>query len=420
MNSLLSEEERAFLENYEQQKKRHRASQQAYRLQHQEQIKEYNRKYFENRKRKLNEINMKIIKSNPIPTVVNVEEISRPVKVDKRTKKGKKQALHMDIIPSYQTRQHPLDEGSVKDYINKANRINVIFKNRKLPQPVQAELKKLFNDNPNLNLNLILSEMDYFNDIKPTIEKLREYYPNDNTFKSYTNILSVISSHFKELHDIYQTLTKVGKFVNKNVQEKREENELDEEDEGKIISIKPEDVYKNLEKLKNFEDRVIYALYTLFPSRRLDYKNMKLTTETSVDKLNDINYLILSSPKQFVFNDYKTHNTYGKQVFKVPEDLDMIINQYITAKKLKNGDFLFSLMRDKKEPLAEPNFSAKVKGVFKKVYGIPISMRFIRMSWATDLYASNPTAKQIKELASKMAHSPLESRLYNKIIKNKL
>ena len=46
-------------------------------------------------------------------------------------------------------------------------------------------------------------------------------------------------------------------------------------------------------------------------------------------------------------------------------------------------------------------------------------MRFIRMSWATDLYASNPTAKQIKELASKMAHSPLESRLYNKIIKTK-
>jgi len=225
MNSLLSEEERAFLENYEQQKKRHRASQQAYRLQHQEQIKEYNRRYFENRKQKLNEINMKILKSNPIPTVINVEEISRPIKVDKRTKKGKKQALHMDIIPSYQTRQNPLDEGSVKDYINKANRINVIFKNRKLPQPVQAELRKLFNDNPNLNLNLILSEMDYLNDIKPTIEKLREHYQNDNTFKSYTNILSVISSHFKELHDIHQTLTKVGKLVNKKVQEKREENE---------------------------------------------------------------------------------------------------------------------------------------------------------------------------------------------------
>ena len=415
---LLSEEEKIFLENYEKYKKKHRASQQAYRLQHQEQIKEYNKKYFEERKRKLDEINKKILKFNPIPTDINIAEISRPVKIDKRTKKGKKQALNVDIVPSYQTRQIPLGDTSIKDYINKANKINFIFKNRKLPTPVEAELKKLFNDNPNLNLDLILNEMDYLkDDIQTTIDKLREYYPNDNTFKAYTNILSVISSHFKELNHIYQPLTKIGKFINKKVQERREENEIDEGDEGKIISLNPEDVYKNLEKLKNVEDRMIYALYTLFPSRRLDYKNMMLTTETNIDDLNDINYLILSNPKQFVFNDYKTNNTYGKQVFKVPEDLDMVFNQYITSKKLKNGDFLFSLLRDRKEPIAEPNFSAKVKEVFKKVYGIPISMRFIRMSWATALYASNPTQAKVKDITFKMSHSPLESALYKKIIK---
>ena len=66
------------------QKKRHRASQQEYRQQHQDQIKEYNRKYFEKRKRKLDEINRKILKSNP--TYIDVEEISRPVIVDKRTR----------------------------------------------------------------------------------------------------------------------------------------------------------------------------------------------------------------------------------------------------------------------------------------------------------------------------------------------
>jgi hypothetical protein len=144
---------------------------------------------------------------------------------------------------------------------------------------------------------------------------------------------------------------------------------------------------------------------------------MKLTTETNVDMLNDINYLILSNPKQFVFNDYKTNNTCGKQVFKVPEDLDRVFNHYITAKKLKNDDFLFSLLRDKKEPIAESNFSAQDKGVFKKVYGIPISIRFVRMSWATDLYASNPTQTKVKEITFKMAHCPAESALYKKIKK---
>jgi hypothetical protein len=61
--------------------------------------------------------------------------------VDKRTKKSNKQALHLDIIPSYQTKQPPLGVNSIKDYISKENTINIIFKNRKLPQPVQANLK---------------------------------------------------------------------------------------------------------------------------------------------------------------------------------------------------------------------------------------------------------------------------------------
>jgi hypothetical protein len=111
---------------------------------------------------------------------------------------------------------------------------------------------------------------------------------------------------------------------------------------------------------------VIYALYTLFPARRLDYKNMKLTTVISVDKLNDINDLMLSNPKQFVFNDYKTNNTSGKQVFKITDDLDMVINQYITAKKLRNGDFLISLLRDKKEPIADSTQKANFQERLKK------------------------------------------------------
>ena len=55
---------------------------------------------------------------------------------------------------------------------------------------------------------------------------------------------------------------------------------------------------------------------------------MKLTTETKVHMLNDMIYFMLSNPKQFVFNDYKIYNTNGRQVFKVPEDMDMVINQY--------------------------------------------------------------------------------------------
>jgi hypothetical protein len=83
---------------------------------------------------------MKILRSNPITTYIDVEEISRPIIVNKCSKKGKKQSLHMDMIPPYQTRQLPLGANSFPDYISKANTLNTIFKNRKLPQPAQAEL----------------------------------------------------------------------------------------------------------------------------------------------------------------------------------------------------------------------------------------------------------------------------------------
>ena len=420
MNNILTDEERLFLEKHEQQKIKHRASQQAYRTQHQEQIRDYNKRYFEERKKKLNEINEKLLKPASIPTQINIPEIIQPEKIDKRTRKGKKNATHQDIVPSYQTRKDPLSYTSMNDYLNKANKINQIFKNRNLPQPVQAELKKLLNDNQNINQDLILSEMDYLNeDINTTIEKLREVYTNDNTFKSYTNVLSVIASHFKNFNHIYQPLTKIGKFINQKVQEKREQNELDEKDEGKIINIDKDEIMDNLEKLKRIEDRVIYALYMLFPARRLDYRNMKITTETDETKLNHINYLIVSNPLKFIFNDYKTDRIYGKQSFPVPADLGQILNQYIMMKGLKSGDYLFSLLRNKKEAIAESNFSNKIMSVFKKIYGIPITDRFLRMSWATHINNSNLSQAEIKKLTLMMAHSILESGKYRKLLKNK-
>ncbi len=66
--------------------------------------------------------------------------------------------------------------------------------------------------------------MDYLNDIEPTIETLRGDYSNDNSLKSYPNILTVTTSHLPSLKDNYQTLPKLNINVNKAVQDLREEN----------------------------------------------------------------------------------------------------------------------------------------------------------------------------------------------------
>lgn len=102
-------------------------------------------------------------------------------------------------------------------------------------------------------------------------------------------------------------------MTNTKVQETRQENQIEEEDQDKIINVGETEYNKNVNKLNNIDDILIYGLYILFPSRRLDYRNMKITTEQDINKLNEINYLIMSNaPYRFVFNDYKTYKTYNK------------------------------------------------------------------------------------------------------------
>jgi hypothetical protein len=57
---------------------------------------------------------------------------------------------------------------------------------------------------------------------------------------------------------------------------------------------------------------------------------------------------------------------------------------YFLTKHLKIGDYLFHLLRDKRELIAQPNFSTKISNVFRKVYGVEISYRFLRYSKARD------------------------------------
>jgi len=87
-------------------------------------------------------------------------------------------------------------------------------------------------------------------------------------------------------------------------------------------------------------------------------------------------------------------------------------------KKLKEGNHLLSLETNKNEPISQPNFSKKVEQVFYKVYKEPISVRFLRMSWISALMKTNPTNREMKELAKLMSHSKDEQARYNKILRN--
>ena len=426
----LTKEEQDFLEKRERRKQLHNEAQKRYierqKLDNPNFQEEYNRahrEYYHQDKEREEKLRKKLMKEaeKVLPIVKEIyEEVPN---VNKRTRRGKKKIENIDVKPLYLTRKEPLELSTINTYIDKLNIISKFMSIQPLSQDIKQELHKLIDDKP-FDEKKILKEFPYlqYDNIEDTIDKLRQKYKNDNSFKSYINVLVVLTSHIPSLKDVYQILTKLNIDINKTVQSIREENIIAEDDKDKIINLDEKVITKNLEKFDNIEEKLIYALYTLFPARRLDYKDMKLTNETEISKLKDTNYnyLVINDKDKykFIFNNYKTYKKYGQQVFEVPDNLAKILNSYIFIKKIKPNQYLFHLERDAREPYSEGNFSKKVIYVFKKIYNTDVSARFLRMSWVVFLSKQHPSLKERKELAFKMAHSPNEQLSYNKIIKS--
>ena len=138
--SNLTPDELLFLDKLEKQRIKHNQQQKAYRKRNAIKIKDYNKNYYETKREKINLIKRKI-RTEPIN--INIDEITDLPIIDRRTRRGKKQAKTIDIKPRYETREEPLEYSTIDDYISKANIINKLFNKRNLPADVKAELRKL-------------------------------------------------------------------------------------------------------------------------------------------------------------------------------------------------------------------------------------------------------------------------------------
>jgi hypothetical protein len=424
MSGILTSDEIIFLEKMENEKKLHANAQKNYRLrksqndpQYKTKLNEYMKNYNEKKQNKYALIKKKLLSEAPPKTILIP---SASDNMSKGNKRGRKQAV--EIIPSYQTRKRQLKPRTIKTYISKANIIHRLFKGHNLSPELENELMKLINNDDDIDENFIIDNMDYLKDITSTIEELRTEYYNDSSFKTYVNVLVVITSHLPSLRENYQILTKLNINMNNAIQDKRDENKLEEYEKDKIIDLDRNLILKHLNALTDIKDKLVFAVYTLQPARRLDWRDVVLTTETDEKKLEDdnLNFLSISSKgKKIIFNNYKTDIKYGQQVFKLTDpELNNIIDVYIKTKRLRAGNFLFSLETNKERPMAQSNFSKKIEQVFYKVYKEPISVRFLRMSWISALMKTNPTNKEMKKLAEEMAHSKDEQSRYNKVLRN--
>lgn len=424
--TTLTEEQKKVLEKMEKIKLQNKLRQQRYREKNKdnEEYKksraEYQRNYRKQLKEKFNSIQGVVNKVEEKPKPVEIVEIMRPPIKSKREKRyDKKHNITNEVIPAFKTRKTGLEQSTIKNYIDKSNILHKFFTNNALPVKLRDELNKLFNDNQFAD-KYITTNMPYLNNAEDTIQKLREKYPKDNSFKNYVSVLAVIAGHITSLNKNYQMFSKVAKNVNEGIEKKRADNTLPKADEKKIIDINKNVVMSNLEKLKNIADKFIYSLYTLFPSRREeDYRLMKLTYYNRADELDtDYNYLqvMKDNTMNFIFNEYKTKKKFKQQIFDVPTEIVNIANSYINQMNIKENELLFFSNNDHKDLISQSNFSTRISTVFKKVHDIPVSVQFIRKSHSTYLFDISHkerwSANKIKDYTDKMAHSESESRLY--------
>jgi hypothetical protein len=429
MANALTAEEKRLLDQYNRRRLKHNQAQAEYRrrlkaanpdynIEHNAYMRDYNAK----RSAKIKEIKNRLIEE---PLIIPDAEVLLQMTEPPQARRGRKRKADMDIVPSYllrQQREKPLKGDTVGDYLQKANIIQKRFKNKSLSQQALRELEKLFTDDPSANQAIILKEMDYLANVEDTLHTLQGIYNNPNTLKSYVNVLVVITSHLKDFGEIYQRLTRINIEINKRIQDKRDDNELKEDERDKIIPLDKPTILKGLNKLQDMREKLIFALYTLQPSRRLDYRFMRITKETDADKLDDKydNYLVITPPFKFVFNNYKTYETYGQQEIPVmDDDLRNLISKYINYYKLKVGDYLISQINDKNKVIAESNFSNKITQIFQKVYGIHTSLDYIRKSHIIAFYdqPKKLSNNEKKAFAALMAHSVEEASKYYKIVK---
>ena len=188
------------------------------------------------------------------------------------------------------------------------------------------------------------------------------------------------------------------------------------ERERKLFVRWPE-ILKAHEKLRvnvadffDFQDYVIYCLYTLAPPVRLDYSPMRVLDSSEAPDTSG-NYLLVSSDSMsFLFQSYKTANKYGAVTIPVPPKLQEVLREWLL---LNPSGWLLC---DKSGlPLTEKYLGKQITEVMQKAVGKPIGASMLRHIYISHQRRGEKSYLEQQEMAKAQMHSPKMSVLYRKL-----
>lgn len=136
------------------------------------------------------------------------------------------------------------------------------------------------------------------------------------------------------------------------------------------------------------------------PRRSIDFGNMKWKNYSEKD-----NYIDVKNSK-FIFQNYKTAKTYGKQETEVSKPVKAILNKWF--KIIPDGcDYI--LFDNKFNPLTSPQITHRLNEIFGK----KISTSMLRHIYLTNKF-SGVNLEELQKTATEMGNSPMQALMYVK------
>lgn len=257
-------------------------------------------------------------------------------------------------------------------------------------------------------------DLSFLKDVDTVINAAKKKHSKAQSFsnpsiKAISAILRSFQNQSDEMKELYQTYRKFLVEQNKKIEEKYDEQKVNEVDKSKWMHF--DDilkVYKDIPE-DDLRGRALFQLYTNLVRRSELGQFLKLSIgskKSAMEKSKDYNYLVCNKSgtcSLVILNHFKTQKTYGTQeLSKINNDMKDAFKKYIKSGNFKDGDFLFG--KTKNEPYSS---FLEVSKLFKKYAGKNISVNLLRKSYASYMHIDgrNMSIKKLKEESEKMGHS---------------
>ena len=278
-----------------------------------------------------------------------------------------------------------------------------MFKCKDLTQSSLNSYKAKLNK---LNGNKPIKNLTFLNNIDNIKSIIKDYKPNTqrNYIIAIASILkcSLQMNKTKKGETLYNQYSKILDEYNTNLKDQTAMTDV--ENENWIKQDELDDVYNEVKnKFKDskqaFQNYLLLSLYYLqFPRRNKDFQLLKIANKYQDGFSNEFNYLDVKR-KKFIFNNYKTKTKYNRQEIEINDELFSIIQSYIKALKLKDGEFLLNDLKTN-EPYKNTNsITLLLNRIFKKKIGASM----LRKMYATNAFGEE--AKKLKASADGMGTS---------------